>query len=149
MTRYLMALALLAGTAAAQPTVPDADSARWRVTLTVFRSPGTGLQLSRGRLAVFAAHYPTIFRRDGADRTTHFVRVGVAAYGSTRLSAPYVSLSIAPSLTRGWSTSGLLDAGWRQGFGDRVSGQLGVALLANPARRTTRVNPTIGLGVRL
>ncbi|MCU0634489.1 MAG: hypothetical protein MUE41_06415 [Gemmatimonadaceae bacterium] len=149
MSRGLLILALLAGAAHAQPTpAPDQD-ARWRVTLTVFRSPGTGVQVSRGRLAVFAGHYPTIFRRDGADRTTHFVRMGVAAYASTRLSSPYVSLSLAPSLTRGWPTSGLLDAGWRQGFGSRVSGQLGVALLAAPSLRTSRVNPTIGLGVKL
>jgi hypothetical protein len=149
MSRSLLCIILLASAANAQPTpVPDHD-ARWRVTLTVFRSPGTGLQVSRGRLAVFAAHYPTVFRRDGADRTTHFVRLGVAAYASTRSSSPYVSLSVAPCLTERWPTSGLLDAGWRQGFGTRVTGQLGVALLVAPSLRMSRINPTVGLGVRL
>ncbi|MCU0647993.1 MAG: hypothetical protein MUF00_08360 [Gemmatimonadaceae bacterium] len=149
MSRAFLALALLAGVCQAQSTPAAADSARWRVTLTVFRSPGTGLQISRGRLAVFAGHYPTVFRRGGADRTTHFIRVGVAAYARAHASSPYVSLSIAPSLTDGWPTSGLLDAGWRQGFTSRVSGQLGVALLVAPSLRTSRINPTVGLGVRL
>jgi hypothetical protein len=149
MYRVLLLFTVLTRALSAQPTQPSDTAARWRVTLTLFRSPGTGVQLSRGRLAVFAAHYPTVFRRDGADRTTHFVRVGVAAYASTRPSSPYVSLSLAPSLSSGWPMSGLIDAGWRQGFGSRVSGQLGAALLVAPSLRTSRINPTVGLGVRL
>ncbi len=32
--------------------------------------------------------------------------------------------------------------------GDRYSGQIGVAVLYAPISRETRVNPTVGLGVR-
>jgi hypothetical protein len=133
--------------AASNATPPSRGD--WHLTLTIFRSPGTGLQLARGPLAVFVAHYPTVIKRDGAQRGTQFIRAGVAAYlrDATR-TAPYVSLSVAPSLTRGWTTSGLVDVGVRQRFTTRLSGQLGVALLHAPRLDATRVNPTVGLGVR-
>jgi len=130
------------------PTPDTPTSAEWRLTVTIFRSPGTGLQLSRGALAVFVAHYPTIFPRDGERRTTHFLRVGVAGYlRAESATSPYVSLSIAPSLSKGWSTSGLLDVGLRRRFTRSLSGQLGAALLYAPTERATRINPTLGLGV--
>jgi hypothetical protein len=121
----------------------------WRVTLTVFRSPGTGLQISRGHLAAYVAHYPTVIRRDGAQRNTNFLRVGMAYYVTpSAATSPYVSLAVAPSLTEGWSTSVIADVGMRHYFGDRYSGQLGVAVLNAPSAHATRVNPTIGMGVR-
>lgn len=156
---YTLALAALGASARslpAQTPTPErteasstpAARASWRLTLTIFRSPGTGLQLARGPLAVFVAHYPTIFLRDGEQRTTHFVRLGVARYlRPDAATSPYVSVSVAPSLTRGWTTSGLLDVGVRRRLVSSLSGQLGVAALYAPAKRATRVNPTIGLGV--
>lgn len=148
------AASLVAARAAAQSLPSSTAPARdWRLSITIFRSPGTGVQLARGSFAVFAAHYPTIFDRgDGAPRrdrpTTHFLRVGVARYLRADAStSPYVSLSVAPSLTRGWSTSGLLDVGVRRRFTGTLSGQLGAAVLHTPSRRVTRLNPTLGLGV--
>lgn len=127
-------------------SIPDSD---WRVTVTVFRSPGTGIQVSKGHLAGFVGHYPTVIRREGSRQTTHFLRVGMAYYGSMEArTTPYFSLSIAPSLTRGWSTSAIVDAGLRHMFGTRFSGQLGVAVLHAPHSKETRVNPTVGAGVR-
>jgi hypothetical protein len=155
MTRSLLFAALIAvatpafaqNASLARPSNVQNDD--WRVTLTIFRSPGTGLQLSRGHFAAFAAHYPTVIKRDGKQRDTQFLRFGVAAYAAPDArTSPYASLSFAPSLTKGWSNSGLADVGLRQQFTDRFNGQLGVALLYAPQSRETRVNPTIGLGVR-
>jgi hypothetical protein len=155
MTRSLLFAALIA--VATPAFAQNASLARpsnvrnddWRVTLTIFRSPGTGLQLSRGHFAAFAAHYPTVIERDGKQRDTQFLRFGIAAYAAPDArTSPYASLSFAPSLTKGWSNSGLVDVGLRQQFTDRFNGQLGMALLYAPQSRETRVNPTIGLGVR-
>jgi hypothetical protein len=133
------------GAASNAPTVAAND---WRVTLTIFRSPGTGVQVSKGHFAAFVAHYPTVIKRDGAQRNTNFLRIGVAAYARPDArTSPYASLSFAPSLTRGWSNSMLADVGVRQRFGSRYSGQLGAAVLYAPASKQTRLNPTVGLGV--
>jgi hypothetical protein len=153
--RFLSTVAIIALTAGAagaqtsesQPTIERVD--RWRATLTIFRSPGTGLQLSKGHLAVFVAHYPTVIERGGEDRNTNFIRMGAAYYiAPASGTSPYASLSIAPSLTKGWSNSGIADVGVRQMLGGRISGQLGVAVLYAPSTKETRVNPTVGLGVR-
>src|SRR5688500_11309321 len=128
---------------------PTRDASNWRVTLTVFRSPGTGVQVSKGNFAGFLAHYPTVIKRDGELENIQFVRMGVAWYAAPDESnSPYLSLSFAPSLSRGWSNSSIVDAGLRHMFTERISGQLGVAMLYAPGSRETRVNPTIGLGVR-
>lgn len=148
----LLLLAALPSAATAQ--VPGASAATrttdsdWRIAITVFRSPGTGIQLSKGHLAAFVVYYPTVISREGEALSTQFVRVGMAYYGSAEArTTPYLSLSIAPSLTRGWSTSGIAETGLRQMFGRRFSGQLGVAVLHELDSKATRVNPTIGAGV--
>ena len=134
---------------ASLPQAPSGGAGDWNVTLTVFRSPGTGIQVSKGRLAAFVAHYPTVIERDGEQRNTQFVRIGVAAYARPNAgTSPYASLSLAPSLTAGWPNSGLADVGLRRRFGGRFSGQLGVAVLHAPETKESRVNPTVGLGVR-
>ncbi len=121
----------------------------WRVTLTVFRSPGTGIQLSKGHMAVFVGHYPTVIKRDGKQRDTQFIRMGVAYYvAPDATNSPYASASFAASLTAGWANSALGDVGIRHMFSKRYSGQLGVAVLHASASGQTRVNPTVGLGVR-
>ncbi|QJR35558.1 hypothetical protein [Gemmatimonas groenlandica] len=156
-TLWLCLIALAPFTAHAQSAAQASAPRRattvarndWRVTLTIFRSPGTGLQVSKGHLAAFVAHYPTVIKRDGAQRGTQFVRLGLAAYARPDArTSPYASVSFAPSLTKGWSNSALADVGARQRFGSRYSGQLGVALLYAPHTKQTRVNPTVGLGVR-
>jgi hypothetical protein len=136
-------------TATPPADAPIVADNKWRVTLTIFRSPGTGLQVSKGHFAAFVAHYPTIIKRDGEQRNTNFLRIGVAAYARPDArTSPYASLSFAPSLTKGWSNSVLADVGVRQRFGSRYSGQLGAAVLYAPASRQSRLNPTVGLGVR-
>lgn len=154
--RLLLCAALIASlppSAGAQsPALQPAStiaSGDWRVTVTLFRSPGTGLQISRGHLAAFVAHYPTVIKRDGEQRGTQFIRIGVAAYGRPDArTSPYASLSYAPSLTKGWANSTLFDVGARQRFGNRYSGQLGAAVLYAPQSKQTRFNPTVGLGVQ-
>ncbi len=134
------------GSPSVSPTVARND---WRVTLTIFRSPGTGVQISKGHLAAFAGYYPTVIKRDGEQRNTNFLRVGIAAYAKPNdRTSPYTSLSFAPSLTKGWSNSVLADVGVRQRFGSRYSGQLGAAVLYAPHTKQTRLNPTVGLGVQ-
>lgn len=122
----------------------------WHVTMTIFRSPGTGIQVGRGPLALFVAHYPTAIVRDANRKmtTTHFVRAGVAAYlRPTDATSPYVSLSIAPSLSKDWTLSGMVDVGVRRRFSKTWSGQVGVAALRAPKIDATRLNPTVGLGI--
>lgn len=154
MRRFLTLLLLALGPIAveAQSAATQRPTERtndWRVTLTVFRSPGTGIQVSKGNFAGFLAHYPTVINRAGELESIEFLRLGVAWYAAPDESnSPYVSLSFAPSLSRGWSNSGIADAGLRHMFNDRISGQVGVAMLYAPGSRETRVNPTIGLGVR-
>ncbi len=79
-----LVLALAPFGAAAQsieaPAASDGPPDRWRATMTIFRSPGTGVQLSKGHLAGFVAFYPTVVERDGAKRNTNFVRMGAAYY---------------------------------------------------------------------
>ncbi len=162
--RILSAVSLLsilsggvaAQTVAANPVTANATAGTgivrhddWRVTLTIFRSPGTGIQLSRGHFAMFVAHYPTAIPRDGKIRNTEFIRTGVAYYLSPdATNSAYSSLSFGSSLTNGWANSGLLDIGARRMFTERLSGQLGVAVLHAPETKATRLNPTVGLGVR-
>jgi hypothetical protein len=138
-----------AQSSALKPTSTIANDDGWRVTATLFRSPGTGVQVSRGWLAAFVAHYPTVIKRDGKQRSTQFIRIGVAAYARPDArTSPYASVSFASSLTAGWANSALLDIGARQRFGDRYSAQLGAAMLYEPQGKRTRLNPTIGFGVR-
>lgn len=137
---------------AAQSPRPEASierGDRWSATITIFRSPGTGVQVSKGHLAAFIAHYPTVIKRDGQQRATEFLRIGGAYYAAPNAAtSAYASLSFAPSLTSGWSNSAIADVGLRRFFSTRFSGQLGVALLHAPQSNETRVNPTIGFGVR-
>ena len=130
-------------------TSPMLQDGSWRVTLTLFRSPGTGLMVSKGHLAAFVGHYPTVIPRDGEIRNTNFIRFGVAAYATPeKRNSAYASASVGASLTRGWGNSVLLDVGMRRMFTSRFSGQLGVAALHAPSTSATRVNPTVGFGVQ-
>lgn len=148
-----LGLALLpvvgAGQTVATPNTPMERPDQWRATLTIFRSPGTGLQVQHGHLAAFLGFYPTVIKRDGGQRNTNFIRVGAAYYAAPDArTSPYASLAFAPSLTRGWSNSVIADVGVRRMFTARFSGQIGVAVLHEPRSNETRLNPTIGLGVR-
>lgn len=153
--RFLLISMLVLGTPAvvaaqtASPQSPILRNDDWHVTLTIFRSPGTGIQVSKGHLAAFIGHYPTGFRRDGAVHGFQFIRMGAAYYASpASVNSAYASLSFAKSLTDGWDNSGLLDIGMRHMFNDRYSGQFGAAALRAHPSGETRVNPTAGFGVR-
>ena len=146
------------GAVAPRPNVPTAPAPAWRVTLTAFRNPGTGLEVRRGALVLFAGHYPTVIRRDSVRGTTHFARVGAGlVVRPEATTAPYASLSWAVSASRGWPSSALVDAGVRQrlgreGLARRITGRLGAALLVAPnapGGTAVRVNPTIGAGLDL
>lgn len=129
------------------PSIERPD--QWRATITIFRSPGTGLMVSRGHFAAFVGHYPTVLKRIDGQRATQFIRFGAAYYvAPNAATSPYASLSLAPSLSKGWSNSGIADVGIRRMFTSKLSGQLGVALLYAPHSNETRLNPTVGLGVR-
>ncbi len=128
------------------PTMLRNDA--WRVTLTIFRSPGTGVMVGKGMFAAFVGHYPTAIPFNGEVKNLNFVRYGVTAYASpaSRTSA-YLSLSAASSLTKGWANSAMVDVGVRRMFTPRFSGQLGAAVLHAPSTNATRFNPTVGFGV--
>ena len=44
----------------------------WHVTLTIVRSPGTGIQVAKGHVAAFVGFYPTVIERDGKQRKVSF-----------------------------------------------------------------------------
>ncbi len=137
-----------AGQANSAPSTSMERPDQWRATVTIFRSPGTGLQLQRRHLALFLGFYPTVIKREGEQRNTNFIRLGAAYYAAPDArTSPYASLAFAPSLTKGWSNSVIADVGVRRMFTTRFSGQIGVAVLHAPESKQTRVNPTIGLGV--
>ena len=47
--------------------------------------------LSKRHLAAFVAHDPTVIKRDGEQRNTNFVRLGIAAYARPDArTSPYV-----------------------------------------------------------
>jgi hypothetical protein len=141
----LVALAALpAGRAAAQRP-PERG-----LYLTVFRSPSTGLEYRAGRLGVHAGWYPTILKADGQDEgeNTNFVRLGGAVYLRPSGLSPYLSPAVLVSLDDDWKTSFLAEAGLRIPVAGRFSFRGGVGVLTDFAGEV-RVNPTVGLDVRL
>lgn len=142
--------ALLAATFAI-PAAASAQSApqpERGLYLTMFRSPSTGLELRAGRGAVHAGYYPTVLGRDGARATVGFVRAGVTYYARPSGATPYVSPSLVVSLDRQWRGGALTEAGVRGRLYRRLNGRLGVAVLTTTDREV-RVNPTVGLDVKL
>jgi len=140
---------ILRAQSAPTKTSPMLQAGSWRVTVTLFRSPGTGLMVSKGHLAGVVGHYPTVIPRQGEHRNANFIRFGVAVYATPEQpNSAYASASIGTSLSRGWANSVLLNVGVRRMFTSRFSGQLGVAVLHAPSTSASRVNPTIGFGVQ-
>jgi hypothetical protein len=99
---------------------------------------------------VHAGFYPTILKADGETkgRNTNFIRAGATIYSRTTGTALYLSPSIAFSLDRRFRTGVFTDAGIRGRLAGPVSGRLGVGML-NTFDGETRVNPTVGLDIRL
>jgi hypothetical protein len=121
-----------------------------QVFLTVFRNPSSGIELRFGQVGVHAGYYPTILKADGEakGKNTNFLRVGGTIYSSATGTALYLSPSIAVSLDRRFKSGVFTDAGIRGRIGGPVAGRLGVGML-NTFDGELRVNPTVGLDIRL
>ena len=147
--RMQMLVALMASVALPVASIAQTDEAPERGTyVTVFRSPATGIELRAGRAAAFVGLYPTIVSRDGARDHVNFVRTGVTYYHRPRGVTAYASPSLVWSLDRDWRSGTLTEAGVRAPLFRGVSGRLGAAVLAT-FDGEVRVNPTIGLDVRI
>jgi hypothetical protein len=140
----LLAAIVLPSEASTQP----ADRPERGVYLTVFRSPATGLEVRAGHAAAFLGLYPTVIGRDGARGTATFVRAGGTFYLKARGASPYVSPSLVWSLDDRWRNGALTEVGFRGRLLGRVNGRLGAAVLTTLDRQV-RVNPTVGLDLRL
>ena len=140
----LLSLALVLPSAvSAQSTAAERG-----VYLTVFRSPATGVELRAGHVAGYAGFYPTVISRNGTRGNVNFVRAGGTYYLKAQGAGPYVSPSLLVSLDRDWKSGVLTEVGYRGRLYGRVNGRLGAAVLTTFDRQT-RVNPTVGLDVKL
>jgi hypothetical protein len=118
--------------------------------LTVFRNPSSGIELRFGQIGVHAGFYPTILKADGEPKgkNTNFVRFGATVYSAASGTALYLSPSFVVSLDKRFRSGFLTDAGVRGRIAGPVAGRIGVGML-NTFDGEVRVNPTVGLDVRL
>jgi hypothetical protein len=118
--------------------------------VTAFRSPGTGLEYRFGRIAIHAGHYVTILATGTQDRgeSTHFIRTGASFYLRPAGWTPYLSPSLVLSLDDDWDNGVLTEVGVRIPVFARASFRGGVGVFRT-FNGETRVNPTVGLDVRL
>ncbi len=118
--------------------------------LTAFRSPATGLEYRSGRFAIHAGYYVTILKsgEQAKAENTNFVRTGASFYLRPAGWTPYVSPSIVISLDDDWDHGVLTELGLRIPVFSRASLRGGVGVLRTFGGET-RVNPTIGVDVRL
>ena len=118
--------------------------------LTAFRSPATGLEYRAGHFAIHGGYYVTILKlgeQAKAENTT-FVRPGASFDLRPAGWTPYVSPSIVISLDDDWDHGVLTELGLRIPVFSRASLRGGVGVLRTFGGET-RVNPTIGVDVRL
>jgi hypothetical protein len=145
------ALALsLSSSASAQESQQSPDSPEGGLYLTAFRSPATGLEYRTGRIAVHAGYYVTILKagEQAKGENTSFVRTGASFYLRPTGWTPYVSSSVVLSLDDDWNNGILTELGMRIPVFSRASLRGGVGVLRT-FDGVTRVNPTIGLDIRL
>ena len=118
--------------------------------VTVFRSPGTGLEYRFGRIAIHAAHYVTVLKTgdQATGKSTNFVRAGASFYLRPAGWTPFLSPSVVLSLDDDWDNGVLTEVGVRIPVFSRASFRGGVGVLRT-FDGETRVNPTIGLDVRM
>jgi hypothetical protein len=146
-----VALALsLSSTASAQEPQQGPKSPEGGLYLTTFRSPATGLEYRAGRFAIHAGYYVTILEvgEQTKGENTNFVRTGASFYLRPTGWTPYVSPSVVLSLDDDWDNGVLTEVGLRIPVFTRASLRGGVGVLRT-FDGETRVNPTIGLDVRL
>lgn len=146
----LAALLAIVSPVAAQSTASPEPAAERGLSLTLFRSPATGLELRAGRGSAFAGFYPTILRADGEPEgsNVNFIRAGGALYLRPAGSSPYVATSLLWSLDDDWDHGALSEAGYRLAIGSRLALRAGVGVLTT-FDGETRINPTVGATVRL
>lgn len=118
--------------------------------LTIFRNPSSGVELRFGQIGVHAGFYPTILKADGEEkgRNTNFLRFGATMYSAATGTAAYLSPSVVVSLDKRFRSGFLTDAGVRGRIAGPVAGRIGVGML-NTFDGEVRINPTVGLDVRL
>lgn len=132
---------------AGQPATASAEKGLYA---TAFRSPATGVEYRFGRMALHAGYYVTIVRADAqtTGENTNFVRAGGTFYLRSSGWTPYVSPSLVLSLDDDWDNGVLTEVGVRFPLFARASLRGGVGVLQT-FDGETRVNPTIGVDVRL
>jgi hypothetical protein len=140
----LLAALVLPSEGSAQPN----ERREQGVYLTLFRSPATGVEVRAGHAAAHVGLYPTVISRDGARGHANFIRAGGTYYVKARGASPYVSPSLMWSLDDRWRNGALTEVGFRGRVFGRVNGRLGAAVLTTLDRQV-RVNPTIGLDLKL
>ena len=142
-------LAALHTAAFAQPhTTPPS-----RVTLNLFRAPSTGLEYRvgwfGGRVSFHAGYYPTVIKREGKNRSTHFIAIGNTFYFKPEGSTFYTASSYAISLSGGWKDSWLNEVGYKWQISPRWAFRGGAVLLVTGDYKEVRLNPTLGFGMSL
>jgi hypothetical protein len=147
-SKVLLLTATLAASALSAQEVPEFEGQR--LSVNIFRAPSTGLDYRfSDHASVHAGHYPTVLSINGDNTNVNFVRLGGTFWLSTG-SGPYLSTGVAFSMEPSvWDHSIANEAGYHQRLGSRVSARLGAILLSTTDFERTRLNPTIGLSVRL
>lgn len=145
-----IALSLSSPASAQDAEQPKAASPEGGLYVTAFRSPATGLEYRIGRFAIHAGYYVTIVKTSelAKGESTNFVRTGASFYLRPAGWTPYLSPSLVLSLDDDWDNGVLTELGLRIPVFSRASIRGGVGVLRTFGGET-RVNPTIGLDVRL
>jgi hypothetical protein len=147
---FALVLSLSSSASAEESQQPPAVSPDGGLYLTAFRSPATGLEYRTGRFAIHAGYYVTILKigEQAKGENINFVRTGASFYLRPTGWTPYVSPSVMLSLDDDWDNGILTELGVRIPVFSRASVRGGVGVLRT-FDGETRVNPTIGLDVRL
>ncbi len=147
---FALVLSMSSSASAQESQQPPAVSPEGGLYLTAFRSPATGLEYRTGRFAIHAGYYVTILKtgEQAKGENTNFVRTGASFYLRPTGWTPYVSPSVVLSLDDDWDSGILTELGVRIPVFSRASVRGGVGVLRT-FDGETRVNPTIGLDVRL
>jgi hypothetical protein len=147
---FALALSLASSASAQESRQAPAASPEGGLYLTAFRSPATGLEYRTGRFAVHAGYYATILEMGEQTKgdSINFVRTGASFYLRPTGWTPYVSPSLLLSLDENWDNGVLTELGLRIPVFPRASLRGGIGVLRT-FDGETRVNPTIGLDVRL
>jgi hypothetical protein len=147
---FALALSLSSSASAQESQQAPAVSPGDGLYLTAFRSPATGLEYRTGRLAIHVGYYVTILKtgEQAKGESTGFVRTGASFYLRPTGWTPYVSPSVVLSLDDDWDNGILTEVGLRVPVLSRANLRVGIGVLRT-FEGETRVNPTIGLDVRL